>query len=74
MWREVLADPKVRRAYVLTKVGVFVAAAVLTIPAVAPHRRRRSVIGLAVFGVLLLALTSAVLGMGTPADRRTSHG
>mgnify|MGYP001554135259 FL=1 len=71
MWREVLADPKVRRAYVLTKVGVFVAAAVLTFP-LSRLIGSSAWIGLAVFGILLLALTSAVLGMGRPQTVETA--
>lgn len=63
MWREVLADPKVRRAYVVTKVVVFVLAAAITVPLshlIGP----RAWVGLAVFGVLLVALSAGVLGMG----------
>jgi hypothetical protein len=61
-----LRDPKVRRAYVATKVVVFGVAALLTWPlaeAIGPQAWW----GLAVFGVVLLALGAAVLGM--PAAR-----
>lgn len=63
MWREVLADPKVRRAYVVTKLVVFVLAAAITVPLshlIGP----RAWVGLAVFGALLVALSVGVLGMG----------
>ncbi len=59
------ADPKVRRAYIVTKVVVFGVAAVLTWPlaeAIGPEAWW----GLAVFGVVLLALGVAVLGMPAP--------
>jgi hypothetical protein len=64
-----LADPKVRRAYIVTKVIVFGVAAVLTWPlaeAIGPQAWW----GLAIFGVVLLALGAAVLGM--PAPRSAS--
>ena len=64
-----LRDPKVRRAYIATKVVVFGVAALLTWPlaeAIGPQAWW----GLAVFGVVLLALGAAVLGM--PAAR-TGH-
>jgi len=60
-----LADPKVRRAYIVTKVVVFGVAAVLTWPlaeAIGPQAWW----GLAIFGVVLLALGAAVLGMPAP--------
>lgn len=63
MWREILADPKVRRAYVLTKVGVFAAAAVATIP-LAHFLGPKAWIGLGVFGLVLVGLTVAVLSIG----------
>jgi hypothetical protein len=66
-----LADPKIRRAYVVTKLVVFGVAAVLTWPlaeAIGP----KAWWGLAIFGVVLLALGAAVLGLpartGTLAD------
>jgi hypothetical protein len=64
-----LADPKVRRAYIATKVVVFGVAAILTWPlaeAIGPQAWW----GLAIFGVILLALGAAVLGM--PAARPTA--
>jgi hypothetical protein len=66
-----LADPKVRRAYIVTKVVVFGVAAVLTWPlaeAIGPQAWW----GLAIFGVVLLALGAAVLGM--PAARSANAG
>ncbi|MCD4749446.1 MAG: Smr/MutS family protein [Thermoanaerobaculales bacterium] len=63
MWREILADPKVRRAYILTKVGVFLAAAVATIP-LAHFVGPKAWIGLGVFGLLLMGLTACVLAVG----------
>ena len=68
-----LADPKIRRAYIATKLVVFGVAAVLTWPlaeAIGPQAWW----GLAIFGVVLLALGAAVLGMpartGKVADDR----
>jgi hypothetical protein len=64
-----IAEPKVRRAYIVTKVVVFGVAAVLTWPlaeAIGPQAWW----GLAIFGVVLLALGAAVLGM--PASRSAS--
>jgi hypothetical protein len=64
-----LADPKVRRAYIVTKVVVFGLAAVLTWPlaeAIGPQAWW----GLAIFGVVLLALGAAVLGMPAPRSAR----
>jgi Smr domain len=61
-----LHDPKARSAYVATKIVVFGVAALLTWPlaeAIGPQAWW----GLAVFGVVLLALGAAVLGM--PAAR-----
>jgi hypothetical protein len=60
-----LADPKVRRAYIATKIVVFGAAAILTWPlaeAIGPEAWW----GLAIFGVVQLALGAAVLGMPAP--------
>jgi len=60
-----LADPKLRRAYIATKIMVFGAAAILTWPlaeAIGPQAWW----GLAIFGVVLLALGAAVLGMPAP--------
>ena len=66
-----LADPKVRRAYIVTKVVVFGVAAVLTWPlaeAIGPQAWW----GLAIFGVVLLALGAAVLGMPAPRSASAS--
>lgn len=72
--REILRDPKVRRAYVLTKLAVFVVAAVATWPlshVIGP----KAWIGLGVFGALLAVLTLAVLGLGggDPAATDRDH-
>ncbi len=63
MWREMLAEPRVRRAYLLTKVGVFAAAAVATIP-LAHFLGSKAWIGLGIFGLVLVGLTVAVLSIG----------
>jgi hypothetical protein len=62
------SDPKARRAYLLTKLGVFLAAALATWPlarAIGP----KAWIGLGVFGVLLGALTVLVMGAGAVSGR-----
>jgi hypothetical protein len=64
----VFRDPKVRRAYIATKVVVFAVAAVLTWPlakAIGPEAWW----GLAVFGVVLVALGVAVLGLPRVGSR-----
>jgi hypothetical protein len=69
MWREVLRDPSVRRAYLLTKGGVFILAAAATWPlsrVVGP----KAWVGLGVFGVLLIALSVAVLSVGERGGER----
>lgn len=63
MWRNVLADPKVRRAYILTKAGVFTAAAIVTVP-LAHFLGPKAWVGLGVFGLVLVALTVGVLSAG----------
>jgi hypothetical protein len=69
-----LGDPKARRAYVLTKVGVFAAAALATWP-LARLIGPKAWWGLGVFGLLLLALTAAVLGAaGRREDSEESSG
>lgn len=65
----VFRDPKVRRAYIATKVVVFAVAAVLTWPlakAIGPEAWW----GLAVFGVVLVALGVAVLGLPRVGSRQ----
>lgn len=56
-----LRDPKVRNTYIATKIVVFAVAALATWP-LARVIGPKAWWGLAVFGVLLLALTAAVLG------------
>ncbi len=58
-----LAEPRVRRAYILTKVGVFAVAAAATIP-LAHFLGSKAWIGLGIFGLVLVALTVAVLSIG----------
>ncbi len=58
-----LAEPRVRRAYLLTKVGVFAAAAVATIP-LAHFLGSKAWIGLGIFGLVLVGLTVAVFSIG----------
>ncbi len=62
----IFSDPKTRRAYILTKVAVFAAAALATWPlsrVVGPQAWW----GLGIFAVVLLALGTAVLAMGGAA-------
>jgi hypothetical protein len=58
-----IRDPRVRRAYVLTKVGVFAAAALATLP-LSNVFGARAWWGLGVFGVVLGAVTIGVLASG----------
>ncbi len=60
MLRQAFSEPRARRAYILTKVGVFGAAAVATIP-LAQVFGARAWAGLAVFGLILVVMTSGVL-------------
>jgi hypothetical protein len=61
-----LNDPRARRAYVLTKLGVFAAAAIATWP-LAQIFGPRAWWGLGAFGVLLAVLTIGVLIAGRAA-------
>jgi hypothetical protein len=66
--RQALSEARVRRAYVLTKVGVFALAAVATVP-LAHLFGPRAWGGLAVFGLVLAGITVAVLAAArTPAQ------
>lgn len=67
MWKEALAEPRVRRAYILTKVGVFAAATVATIP-LAHFLGSKAWVGLGIFGLVLAGLTVAVLSAGRAHD------
>ncbi len=58
-----LAEPRVRRAYLLTKVCVFAVAAIATIP-LAHFLGSKAWIGLGIFGLVLAILTLAVLTIG----------
>ena len=67
MWRETLAQPEVRQAYVLTKVGVFGVAALATIP-LAHFLGAKAWVGLGIFGMILAAMTVVVLSVArTPS-------
>jgi hypothetical protein len=66
----VIQDPKVRFAYVATKFGVFVVAAVLTWP-LARVIGPKAWIGLGVFGFVLTILTIAVVFGGARLAQRT---
>ncbi len=65
MWREILADPQVRRAYLLTKAGVFAAATLATIP-LAHFLGPKAWVGLGIFGLVLagLAVILVMIGRG----------
>jgi uncharacterized membrane protein len=67
-----LAEPRVRRAYLLTKVGVFAVAAIATIP-LAHFLGSKAWIGLGIFGLVLVILTVAVLSIGR-AQREVDSG
>ena len=64
MIRQVLSDPKVRLAYVATKIGVFVIAAFLTWP-LSRVVGEKAWIGLGVFGAVLAVMTLVVLSAGS---------
>ena len=61
-----MSDPRVRRAYVLTKVGVFAVAALATVP-LARFVGPKAWYGLGAFGLVLVALTAVVLAAGRVA-------
>jgi len=60
MLNDVFSDPKLRRAYLLTKLVLFVLAALATIP-LAKHVGPKAWWGLGVFGLILLLLSLPVL-------------
>jgi hypothetical protein len=68
----VIQDPKLRSAYVATKVAVFLAAAALTWP-LSRTIGSKAWIGLAVFGFVLVVLTLAVLFGGGTAPTTARH-
>jgi hypothetical protein len=70
MVRQAFRDPTVFWAYIGTKVGVFVIAAIATWP-LARWIGPRAWIGLGVFGVLLAILTLAVLFSGSTSGRQS---
>lgn len=73
MVRSVFRDPKVRNAYIGTKLAVFAAAALATWPlskVVGPQAWW----GLGVFGAVLIALTVAVLGLGRGDETTVEPG
>jgi hypothetical protein len=71
--RQTLAEPRARRAYVLTKVGVFAVAALATVP-LARFFGPRAWYGLALFGAVLAVLTVAVLAAARPAAPSAADG
>lgn len=73
MWKESLSDPKVRRAYVTTKAGVFAAAAIVTIP-LAKAFGPKMWVGLGAFGLILGVLTVAVLSAGGGRETDATSG
>lgn len=64
---DLLADPKVRRAYILAKVAVFLVAAVATIP-LANVMGSKAWLALGIFGMVLLVMTVMVLSLGKLAS------
>ena len=68
---KMLSDPKVRLAYVVTKVVVFGAAAIATWP-ISRLIGPKAWIGLGVFGVILAVMTTVVLL--SPGRKSTSEG
>ena len=73
MVQKVFSDPKVRFAYVATKLGVFAVAAAVTWPlsrVVGP----KAWIGLGVFAVVLVVLTVVVLSAGSTASADDLEG
>ena len=72
MPRRAFLDPNVRFAYVATKVGVFVIAAIATWPlarVIGPN----AWIGLGVFGLVLAVLTAAVLSAGSTTGTKEAE-
>lgn len=67
MVRGMLNDANTRRAYILTKLAVFAGAALATWP-LATIIGPQAWWGLGVFGVVMLALSAAVLGVGRAAS------
>jgi hypothetical protein len=73
MWRETLAQPQARRAYVMTKVGVFGVAALATIP-LAHFIGPKAWIGLGAFGLVLAVMIVVVLAVArTPPEPSEVH-
>jgi hypothetical protein len=66
MARKLLSDPNARFAYIVTKLGVFAVAAMLTWP-LARMIGPKAWFGLGVFGVVLVVLTVVVLSTGATA-------
>ena len=64
MIRQLLSDPKVRFAYIATKIGVFAIAAVATWP-LARLVGPKAWIGLGIFGAVLVVMTVVVLIAGS---------
>jgi len=72
MIRQLLSDPKVRLAYVATKVGVFAIAALLTWP-LSRVVGEQAWIGLGIFGAVLAVMTLIVLSVGSAGAARATE-
>jgi hypothetical protein len=73
MARKLISDPNARFAYIVTKLGVFAIAAVLTWP-LARVIGPKAWVGLAVFGAVLVVLTVVVLSTGSTASADDLEG
>ncbi|MFV2072977.1 MAG: Smr/MutS family protein [Thermoanaerobaculales bacterium] len=72
MIRRLLSDPKVRLAYVVTKIGVFAVAALATWP-LARLLGPKAWIGLGIFGAVLVVMTIVVLIAGSTGGSRATE-
>lgn len=72
MIRELLNDPKVRFAYIATKIGVFAVAALVTWP-LARMVGPKAWIGLGIFGAVLVVMTVVVLIVGSTRGARAAE-
>jgi len=72
MIRQLLSDPKVRFAYIATKIGVFAVAALVTWP-LARLVGPKAWIGLGIFGAVLIVMTVVVLIAGSTGGARTAE-
>ena len=72
MIRQLLSDPKVRFAYIVTKIGVFAVAALATWP-LARLLGPKAWIGLGIFGAVLVVMTIVVLIAGSTGGVRATE-